>query len=88
MNSGGYQVIRNIQDARYGGRHAYVDLKTPDFAAVCKGVGMPQRQVRDLDHLPALLAEGMAQAGPFMIEVAMDAVGPFKRAFAGPPVRS
>ena len=32
MNDRGYGVIRNIQDAQYGGRRHYADLHTPDFA--------------------------------------------------------
>ena len=31
MNDGGYGVIRNMQDARFAGRHYYADLFTPDF---------------------------------------------------------
>jgi acetolactate synthase I/II/III large subunit len=32
MNDSCYCVIKNIQDDLYGGRQAYVDLHTPDFA--------------------------------------------------------
>ena len=35
MNDARYGVIKNIQDDIYGGRHCYVDLHTPDFAAFC-----------------------------------------------------
>ena len=35
MNDQCYGVIRNIQDAQYGGRRCYVDLHTPDYAQFC-----------------------------------------------------
>ena len=41
MNDRGYGVIRNIQDAQYGGRRIYADILTPDFAQVCQSVGFP-----------------------------------------------
>ena len=37
MNDRGYGVIRNIQDAQFGGRRHYADLHTPDFALLCGG---------------------------------------------------
>ena len=35
MNDRRYGVIRNIQDDLYGGRHCYVDLRTPDMRQLC-----------------------------------------------------
>jgi hypothetical protein len=37
MNDKGYGVIKNIQDAQYGGRRHYVDLHTPDYAGTVLG---------------------------------------------------
>lgn len=87
MNSGGYQVIRNIQDAEYGSRHPYVDLLTPDFAAICGAVGVGHRMVSDLANAGTVLREAMQQSGPVVVEFDMAACGDFARAFAGPPVR-
>ena len=53
MNDRGYGVIRNIQDAQFGGRRHYADLHTPDFRAALRGVrtaapaGVAHRGVRD-----------------------------------------
>ena len=87
MNDGGYGVIRNIQDARYGGRRAYADILAPDFGALCGAYGIPHRVVRDLSGLGGLLREAMERSGPEVIEIDMAAIGDFARPFAGPPAR-
>jgi acetolactate synthase I/II/III large subunit len=88
MNDGGYGVIRNIQDAQYGGRRYYVDLHTPDFAALSQALGMPFHRVKDLSKLEAPLREATSSKGPVMIEIDMQAVGPFAAAYAGPPSKA
>ena len=40
MNDRGYGVIRNIQDAQFGGRRNYADLHTPDFGLLCAAFGL------------------------------------------------
>jgi len=87
MNSGGYGVIKNIQDAAYGGRRRYVDLLTPDFAALCASIGMTHRRLRDFAEGPAALDWAKQQQGPVMLEVDMASAGDFATNFAGPPVR-
>lgn len=85
MNSRDYGVIRNIQNAQYGGRNFFADLLTPDFANICEAVGLPHRLVSDLDKVAADIEDGIRSDGPNVIEIDMNAVGPFARAFAGPP---
>jgi acetolactate synthase-1/2/3 large subunit len=87
MNDRGYGVIRNIQDAQYGGRRYYVDLHTPDFAQLARSIGLPHSRMQDLSALDGVLRDALAQPGPALIEVDMTAIGPFARAFSGPPVR-
>lgn len=87
MNDRGYGVIRNIQDAHYGGRRYYVDLHTPDFAVLAQSLRLPFHRLRDLDQVGRTLEEAFAQRGPVLIELDMVAIGPFAKAFAGPPVR-
>lgn len=87
MNDRGYGVIRNIQDAHYGGRRYYADLHTPDFGQLAQSIGLAHHRLEDLSALEGTLREAMAQSGPVMIEIDMVAVGPFARAFSGPPVR-
>jgi acetolactate synthase I/II/III large subunit len=87
MNDRGYGVIRNIQDAQYGGRRYYADLHTPDFERLAQSIALPFHRVRDLGQIGATLRDALAQAGPVVIEIDMTAVGPFAQQFSGPPVK-
>jgi acetolactate synthase-1/2/3 large subunit len=87
MNDGGYGVIRNIQDARYGGRRYYADLHTPDFGDLARSLTLPYYRVRDLGSVADILRAAFAQRGPVLIEIDMTAIGPFAKQIAGPPVR-
>jgi acetolactate synthase-1/2/3 large subunit len=87
MNDRGYGVIRNIQDAQYGGRRYYSDLHTPDFAAIAQALSLPYHHVRDLAAVGGTLRTALAKRGPVLIELDMVAIGPFAKQFAGPPVR-
>lgn len=86
MNDKGYGVIKNIQDAQYGGRRHYVDLHTPDYSVLSASLGLSHTRVNDLSQIDAALQSAQAQSGPFMIEIDMLSIGKFKTAFAGPPV--
>jgi acetolactate synthase-1/2/3 large subunit len=85
MNDRGYGVIRNIQDAQYGGRRHYADLHTPDFGLICAALGLPHRRVARVEDFAAALDGALAKAGPQLVEVDMVAIGPFPESFAGPP---
>ncbi|GAB7526377.1 thiamine pyrophosphate-binding protein [Paraburkholderia sp. 2C] len=87
MNDKCYGVIRNIQDAQYGGRRYYVDLHQPDFAQFCSSLGLTHYRLHSLDEADEVIAQGLAKEGPVLIEVDMLAVGSFATAFAGPPVK-
>ncbi|MFO0987402.1 MAG: thiamine pyrophosphate-binding protein [Alphaproteobacteria bacterium] len=88
MNDGGYGVIRNIQDAHYGGRRAYADLVTPDFAKLAASIGLAHRRVQSIAAFDEALGAAIAAPGPSLVEVDMTALGPFAKPFAGPPVRA
>jgi acetolactate synthase-1/2/3 large subunit len=85
MNDCGYGVIRNIQDAQFGGRRHYADLHTPDFGLLCAALGLPHQRVSRIDDFEAALDRALAQDGPQLVEVDMTTIGPFAEAFAGPP---
>ena len=85
MNDRGYGVIRNIQDAQFGGRRHYADLHTPDFGLLCAALGLPHRRVSRIDDFEAALDRVLAQKGPALVEVDMVSIGPFAESFAGPP---
>jgi acetolactate synthase-1/2/3 large subunit len=88
MNDKGYGVIKNIQDAQYGGRRCYADLHTPDYAMLCASLALPHARVQRIDELKAKLGEALAKKGPFLLEIDMLSIGEFKSAFAGPPTNT
>jgi acetolactate synthase-1/2/3 large subunit len=88
MNDKSYGVIKNIQDAQYGGRRVYADLHTPDYALLAQALGFAHRRIANLSEAPAALAALAERPGPKMLEVDMLSVGAFKTAFAGPPVKA
>jgi acetolactate synthase I/II/III large subunit len=87
MNDGGYGVIRNIQDDKFGGRHYLADLHTPDFQAFAASIGLASARATDMPSFNAALTALGNRPGPALLEVDMVAFGPYASAFAGPPVR-
>jgi acetolactate synthase-1/2/3 large subunit len=85
MNDRGYGVIRNIQDAQFGGRRHYADLHTPDFALLAAALGLSHRRVSRLAELERALDEALSESGPQLVEIDIAAIGPFAQSFAGPP---
>jgi len=88
MNDKSYGVIKNIQDAQYGGRQCYAELHTPDYDLLCKSIALPHARVQDLAELPARIGEALAAQGPFLLEIDMLSIGSFKTTFAGPPTNT
>ncbi len=87
MNDQCYGVIRNIQDAHYGGRRCYVDLHQPDFAQFCASLRLPHHRVSSLDQAEQAVRDGLAQPGPVLVEIDMLSIGGFATTFAGPPIK-
>ncbi|MCY4237341.1 MAG: thiamine pyrophosphate-dependent enzyme, partial [Rhodospirillaceae bacterium] len=87
MNDGGYGVIRNIQEAHFQGRQYYSNLLTPDFGALCVGMGVRHLRATSVSDFEQNLPEAFVGDGPIVLETDMTAIGPFAHAFAGPPVR-
>ena len=85
MNDRGYGVIRNIQDAQFGGRRHYADLHTPDFSLLAAALGLPHQRVSRIEDFAAAFDRALAASGPQLLEVDMTAIGPFAESFAGPP---
>lgn len=85
MNDLGYGVIRNIQEAHYGGRQHYSNIMVPDFALLAQAIGLPHQRVSDLADFPAALQAALGRAGPSVVEIDMIAIGGFAKTFAGPP---
>jgi acetolactate synthase I/II/III large subunit len=88
MNDQRYGVIKNIQDADYGSRHAYVELHTPNFAKLCDSMGVMHHLLDAPAQTKVTLdaAWQQVEAGHVvMMEVDMQAWGEFAVKFAGPP---
>jgi acetolactate synthase-1/2/3 large subunit len=85
MNDRGYGVIRNIQDAQFGGRRHYADLHTPDFALLARALGLAHARVSRIEDFATALDRALDAAGSQLVEVDMVAIGPFAESFAGPP---
>ncbi len=85
MNDKGYGVIKHIQDALYGGRHFYGDLKGPDLEGLAKLAGMPLERASRATDLGACMERAFAVAGPALVEVDIEAIGPIPRYFQPPP---
>ncbi len=88
MNDRGYGVIKNIQDAVYGGRRCYVDLHTPDFGQLCASMGVVHTLSRAPAEIAAVLTSAWATKGVRMVEIDMNAWGSFNAKPAGPPRRA
>ena len=88
MNDQSYGVIKNIQDAQYGGRQCYAELHTPDYELLSRSIALPHARVKDLAELPARLDEALSTDGPFLLEIDMLSIGGFKTSFAGPPTNT
>lgn len=87
MNDQGYGVIRNIQDARYGGRQVFADVTPPRLDLLCRSIGLAHTKVSAAEAFGPAFAAALKRQGPTMIEVDMTAIGPYAHRFAGPPVR-
>ena len=85
MNDRGYGVVRNIQDHSYGGRHYFANLDAPDIEAFAKAMGLHFARVRRIEHFAGAIEAALAVPIPAMVEVDMDAIGPYPVPFGGPP---
>ena len=87
MNDGGYGVIRNMQDARFAGRHYYADLFTPDFGQLAAACAIAHWRVAAIDEFEGAIAAALTHKGPAFVEVDMNTIGPMAVPFAGPVAR-
>jgi acetolactate synthase-1/2/3 large subunit len=85
MNDRGYGVIRNMQDAHFGGLRHCAELHTPDFARLAASLGLPHQRVSRIEDFEAALNRAVSAPGPQLVEIDMTAIGPFAQSLAGPP---
>jgi acetolactate synthase-1/2/3 large subunit len=85
MNDKGYGVIRHIQDELYGGRRYFHDLKGPSLEELARVAGLRYGKVSKTSDLGDRVAEALTGTGPSLVEVDMDAIGPYPPYFKPPP---
>jgi len=85
MNDKGYGVIRHIQDELYGGRRYFHDLQGPNLEELARVAGLHYGKVSAVSELGDRVGEALAVGGPSLVEVDMDAIGPYPPYFKPPP---
>ena len=73
---GGYGVLRGIQGQRFEGRNVGVDLATPNFATVARGMGVNGEQVKGIDEFKAAFTRAMEIPGPYVLDVDLRTLAP------------
>ncbi len=76
FNDRGYGILRAIQARMFEGRQIGVDLATPDFVTVARGMGMAAEAVKGVDEFRAAFARAVAAEGPVLLDIDMSALHP------------
>ena len=77
MNDHGYGVIRHIQDALADGRLFGDDILNPNLEGLAALAGMPYFRISKAEEVTEVLKKALAVSGPALVEVDMNAIGPF-----------
>lgn len=84
FNDKGYGVLRMIQKMRFDGRTAGVDIKTPDFVQVARGMGVHAEAVGSAAAFETAFARAMSMSGPVLLDIDMNALAPMGDLFGRP----
>ncbi len=84
FNDRGYGVLRAIQGMRFDGRTTGVDIKTPDFVQVAQGMGVHAEAVRSAAEFEAAFERAVANPGPVLLDIDMNALAPMGDLFGRP----
>jgi acetolactate synthase-1/2/3 large subunit len=76
FNDGGYGVLRNIQSNTFEGRQTGVDLATPDFAMVARGMGVEGVRAGSVAEFRDAFAAAVEHDGPTLIDIDMSQLEP------------
>ncbi len=88
FNDRGYGVLRTIEARTFEGRQFGVDLATPDFAAVAKGMGVHGETVRGVDEFRDAFRRAVAADGPVLLDIDTTVLTPMGGLGSPPPRRS
>jgi acetolactate synthase-1/2/3 large subunit len=84
FNDRGYGVIRNIQKAGDGGRVFGVDLQAPGLTRLAETFGFEAFHVDAPAAFGPALRAALEAGKPSLVEVDMEAIGPYAAPFGGP----
>ena len=87
FNDGGYGVLRSIEGRTFEGRQFGVDLHTPDFVQVAKGMGVDAERVDSAAAFSDAFARGIAHAGPYLIDIDVTKLTPMAGLGTPPPTK-
>jgi acetolactate synthase-1/2/3 large subunit len=87
FNDRGYGVLRTIQARMFEGRQTGVDLATPDFAMVARGMGMQAETVKGVPQFREAFARAVAAEGPVLLDIDMTVLQPMG-GLGSPPRRA
>jgi len=76
FTDGGYGVLRNIQNRTFQGRTIGVDLSTPDFVTVARGMGLLAEGVASLEEFNTAFTRAMEADGPVLIDIDTSSLEP------------
>ena len=78
FNDGGYGILRAVQNYRFEGRTTNVDLHTPDFVSVAKGMGVKAEDVSSSKKFKSALARAIKVKGPVLLNIDMKGFVPIR----------
>lgn len=85
FNDRGYGVLRAIEGRTFEGRQFGVELATPDFVMVANGMGMKAERVESAAQFRDAFARGVANDGPYLIDIDMTKLAPMAGLGTPPP---
>jgi acetolactate synthase I/II/III large subunit len=87
FNDRGYGVLRSIQANTFEGRQTGVELVTPDFVMVARGMGMHGEPVGSAEEFRDAFRRAVAANGPVLLDIDMAKLVPMSGLGAPPPPR-
>ncbi len=87
FNDRGYGVLRSIQANAFEGRQTGVELATPDFAMVARGMGMHGEAVRSAEEFRDAFGRAVGHDGPVLLDIDMTKLVPMAGLGAPPRPR-
>jgi acetolactate synthase-1/2/3 large subunit len=76
FNDRGYGVLRTIQSNTFDGRQTGVELATPDFVMVAKGMGMASEAVHSAAEFRDAFGRAVQAEGPVLLDIDMTKLVP------------